>query len=82
MYSVQLLHQIWRLRLTKWAQEYKKRIWTFFGSKIGQSVPIAMELEVDAWCHLLDVCKSSKLRNSNCKNPANKSLMLDGMPFI
>ena len=49
------LQQIWRLYLNEWLQEYQKRIWPTFGSKVGQSVLIAMKLKLDVWRHLLDV---------------------------
>ena len=49
------LQQIWRLHLNKWPQEYQNRIWPTFGCKVGQNVLIAMKLELDLWCHLLDV---------------------------
>ena len=35
----------------------------FFGCKVGQSVPIAMKLELDVWHHLLDVNTFQILEN-------------------
>ena len=35
--------------------QYEKRVWITFGSKVGQSVVIAMKLELDLWHRLLNV---------------------------
>ena len=55
MHSKQKLYKIWRLYPNKWPQEFKKQIWSTFSSKLDQSVLIAMKLEFDEWCRLLDV---------------------------
>ena len=33
----------------------EKWLWPIFGSKVGQSVPIGMKLELDMWHYLLNV---------------------------
>ena len=55
MHFKQQLQQIWRLHLNKWSQEYQNRVWPTLGCKVGQEDLIAMNLELDLWCRLLDV---------------------------
>ena len=55
MHSKQQLQQILKLYLNKRPQDYQKRVWPTFGSKVGQSVLVAMKLELDVYRHLLAV---------------------------
>ena len=49
MYSKQQLQKM------KTIAQYEERVWITFGSKVGQSVVIAMKLELDLWHRLLNV---------------------------
>ena len=73
MHSKQQLQQIWRLYLNKWPQEYQNRIWPTFGCKVGQKVLIAMKLNPDLWCRLLDVYNKFQINISKHveKSPEN-----------
>ena len=49
------VYQIWGLYITFKAMNADKWLWPIFGCKVGQSVQIRMNFELDVWHHLLDV---------------------------
>ena len=51
---------------------------TYFGCKVGQSVPIAMKLELDVWHHLLDVFGSFQIDISKYVQKSLKNFSLAG----
>ena len=62
----------------------QKNDWPIFGCKVGQSAPIGMKLELDAWHHLLNVYTNfeidilkhlAKTARQTSKNPKGAKIM-------
>ena len=49
------MYQIWGLYIILEVRNAEKWLWPIFDSKVGESVPIGMKLELNVWHYLLNV---------------------------